>query len=90
MGDYSVQKHCNEVMLLPYYIASMNIEHQHYELVNKYLPFTGICLVDTFDLLENQQLSFLDPENAQRGKRAKERPHVRSYWQSSLQYGASQ
>ena len=49
---YATELHCNEVMLLPYYIASMNIEHQHYELVNKYLPFTGICLVDTFDLLE--------------------------------------
>ena len=71
---YATELHCNEVMLLPYYIASMNIEHQHYELVNKYLPFTGICLVDTFDLLENQQLSFLDPENAQRVKEQKNAP----------------
>jgi predicted helicase len=71
---YSSELHCNEVMLLPYYIASMNIEHQFFEAVNKYLPFTGICLVDTFDLQENQQMSFLDPVNAQRVEKQKKAP----------------
>ena len=28
---YQSELHCNEVMLLPYYIASMNIEHEFYE-----------------------------------------------------------
>jgi predicted helicase len=32
-------------MLLPYYIASMNIEHEYYELTGRYEPFTGISLV---------------------------------------------
>jgi predicted helicase len=42
--------HCNEVMLLPYYIASMNIEHAYMERTKQYATFEGICLVDTFDM----------------------------------------
>jgi len=49
---YEHELHCNEVMLLPYYIASMNIEHEFYELAGQYEPFPGICFVDTFDLVE--------------------------------------
>ena len=30
---YKNELHCNEVMLLPYYIASMNIEHEYTELM---------------------------------------------------------
>ena len=29
---YATELHCNEVMLLPYYIASMNIEHAYFEM----------------------------------------------------------
>jgi hypothetical protein len=32
---YDSELHCNEVMLLPYYVASMNIEHEFYELVSE-------------------------------------------------------
>ena len=71
---YTGELHCNEVMLLPYYIASMNIEHQFYEMTGRYQPFERICLVDTFDLSENQQLSFLDPENARRVEKQKKSP----------------
>ena len=49
-GKYKTELHCNEVMLLPYYIASMNIEHEFYEATNTYRPFEGLCLVDTFEL----------------------------------------
>ena len=49
---YTTELHCNEVMLLPYYIASMNIEHEFYEATGRYQPFEGICLVDTFELAE--------------------------------------
>jgi len=31
--------HCNEIMLLPYYIASMNIEHEYMEQTGQYKPF---------------------------------------------------
>ena len=52
---YRHELHCNEVLLLPYYIASMNIEHEFYEATGRYLPFDKICLVDTFDLAESRQ-----------------------------------
>jgi predicted helicase len=47
---YENELHCNEVMLLPYYIASMNIEHAYFERTGEYKAFSGICLVDTFDM----------------------------------------
>ncbi|MBD3323398.1 N-6 DNA methylase, partial [candidate division KSB3 bacterium] len=48
---YQQELHCNEVMLLPYYIASLNIEHEYRRLMGgEYQPFEGICLVDTFQL----------------------------------------
>ena len=53
-------------MLLPYYIASMNIEHEYYAATDDYRPFGGICLVDTFDLAEDRQLPLFAPENTQR------------------------
>ena len=71
---YTSELHCNEVMLLPYYIASMNIEHQFYEATGHYQPFEGICLVDTFDLAEDRQYPLFVPENAQRVQHQKEIP----------------
>ncbi len=68
--------HCNEVMLLPYYIASLNIEHEFYELARSYIPFEGICLVDTFELAEHAQsgFSFMTAENTARVERQKQSP----------------
>ena len=73
---YAAELHCNEVMLLPYYIASLNIEHEYFELTGAYEPFPGICLVDTFELAEAGQaaLSFMTPENTQRVERQKRSP----------------
>lgn len=73
---YENELHCNEVMLLPYYIASMNIEHAYYERVGEYKAFPGICLVDTFELAETEQasLGFMTEENAERVKRQKHSP----------------
>jgi predicted helicase len=63
-------------MLLPYYIASMNIEHAYFERTGEYRAFPGICLVDTFELAEAEQsgFSFMTAENAERVKRQKESP----------------
>lgn len=58
---YAHELHCNEVMLLPYYIASMNIEHEYYERTGQYKPFEGICLVDTFELAEDRDQSGAQP-----------------------------
>ena len=71
---YQSELHCNEVMLLPYYIASMNIEHEFYEATGDYRPFEGICLVDTFDLAEERQLPLFAPDNTRRVEAQKETP----------------
>ncbi len=55
--DEKGELHCNEVLLLPYYIASTNIEHEYYEIIGKYRPFDGVCLVDTFEIAEDKQMS---------------------------------
>ncbi|RKZ92819.1 MAG: DNA helicase, partial [Candidatus Parabeggiatoa sp. nov. 1] len=66
---YQNELHCNEIMLLPYYIAGMNIEHEYLELMGKYQPFDGICLADTFELAENKQVDMFAPENTERVKK---------------------
>ena len=78
---YKGELHCNEVMLLPYYIASMNIEHAYYEKMGRYEPFKHICFVDTFDtfgLLDapNQtgNFAFLTAENTLRVQEQKDTP----------------
>lgn len=41
--------HANELVLLAYYIAAINIEATYHSLAGgEYLPFEGICLTDTF------------------------------------------
>jgi predicted helicase len=57
---------CNEIMLLPYYIASLNIEHEYYERMKEYESFNGICFADTLELAEPQQLSLFVEENNER------------------------
>jgi predicted helicase len=69
---YDHELHCNEVMLLPYYIASLNIEHEYFEQVGEYKPFPGICLVDTFEDQNITQLDLFSPENMQRVKRQRQ------------------
>jgi len=73
-SKYRGELHCNEVMLLPYYIASLNIEHEFYEATESYEPFEGICLVDSFELAEAQQISFFTTENTARVERQKHAP----------------
>lgn len=73
---YENELHCNEIMLLPYYIASMNIEHAYYEYMKRYRQFKGICLVDTFELAEPKQsnFNFFVPENTERVNAQKAAP----------------
>ena len=65
---------CNEVMLLPYYIASLNIEQQFYTATNRYAPYEGLCLVDTFEMAEEQQIQLFTPANTERVERQKQTP----------------
>ncbi|HEY4837468.1 MAG TPA: type ISP restriction/modification enzyme [Candidatus Acidoferrales bacterium] len=66
--------HCNENMLLPYYIASMNIEHAYLDATGTYKPFEGICLVDTFELAEQGQSKLFTAENTARVEKQKRTP----------------
>ena len=71
-AKYSDELHCNEVLLMPYYIASMNIEHEFYVATKQYQPFDNLCLVDTFDVTAERQLSMFAPENTRRVERQKQ------------------
>ncbi len=73
---YREQLFANEVMLLPYYIAALNIEHAYYELTGEYEPFEGLCFVDTLDMAEGEQkhFSFMTEENTERVERQKKTP----------------
>lgn len=52
---YKNEIHANEIVLLAYYIASINIESVYHSLTqeDKYNSFDGICLTDTFQLGED-------------------------------------
>ena len=58
---YQHEIHCNELSLLAYYIADVNIEsvfqeqHHRYAPDTPYLPYDGVCLTDTFQLGEESQ-----------------------------------
>ena len=71
---YKNEIHANEIVLLAYYIAAINIEAVYHGIVgNKYEPFNGICLTDTFQLYEKDDLiSNLLADNSDRRKRQKD------------------
>lgn len=70
---YKHEIHANEIVLLAYYIAAINIEASYHSLVGgKYVPFEGICLTDTFQMYEKDDLvSALTVDNSARRKRQK-------------------
>jgi len=51
---YQHEIHANEIVLLAYYIATVNIENVYHDTMGKieYKAFDGICLTDTFQLGE--------------------------------------
>ncbi|MFW3654449.1 DEAD/DEAH box helicase [Vagococcus fluvialis] len=53
---YMNELHANEIVLLSYYIAAINIESTFDEIHNKneYIPFEGIVLTDTFESTEKE------------------------------------
>ncbi len=71
LHKYKHELHANEIVLLAYYIAAINIEETFHGLISpspgtpgegrgegdsgKYIPFDGICLTDTFQLYESGQ-----------------------------------
>lgn len=53
---YREEIHANEIILLAYYIADVNIESVFQEICpqEQYLPYDGLCLTDTFQLGESE------------------------------------
>ena len=49
---YQNEIHANEVEILPYYIANLNIEYTFKELTGGYLGFPNLCFVDTLDNMD--------------------------------------
>lgn len=70
---YKNEIHANEIVLLAYYIAAINIEAVYHSLVGgKYQPFEGICLTDTFQMYEKEDLvDAVLVDNSARRKRQK-------------------
>jgi helicase domain protein len=78
---YAKELHANEIVLLAYYIASINIENAYHDAVgqeNGYKPFNGICLTDTFQLGEadnaDELFSDMLPQNSERVMEQKKLP----------------
>ena len=69
---YRYELHANEIVLLAYYIAAINIEETYHSLAGgEYQPFEGIVLTDTFQMTEGRGTlhETMFPENNQRAAR---------------------
>ncbi len=87
LRKYTNEIHANEIVLLAYYIASVNIENAYHDATvdpddgigkENYLPFEGIVLTDTFQLGETGEseklFSEMFPKNSARVARQKKAP----------------
>ena len=62
--------HANEIVLLAYYIAAINIESVYEGLSGSYASFNGILLTDTFAMSEGKdELALVLPDNSERRRR---------------------
>ena len=90
LRKYTQELHANEIVLLAYYIAAVNIENAYHDAVSSslvgtkqseemgYTPFDGICLTDTFQLGESdgsdKMFSEMFPQNSERVAAQKKAP----------------
>ncbi|RYH75526.1 helicase [Flavobacteriaceae bacterium 144Ye] len=71
---YTKELHANEIVLLAYYIAAVNIENAFHDQIeqeeSEYTPFDGMVLTDTFQLGETNEseklFSEMFPQNSKR------------------------
>lgn len=65
---FAEEIHANEILLLAYYIAAINIETTYADLAGEPAPFPGLVLTDTFQSYEDGDRQDLDifPENNER------------------------
>ncbi|MFN3359407.1 MAG: type ISP restriction/modification enzyme, partial [Pseudomonas sp.] len=73
---YGGELHANELVLLAYYIATVNIETAYHGATGTYRPFDGMILVDTFQMTEDGDLvdRVVLPENNERAERQLAQP----------------
>lgn len=77
---YTKEIFANEIVLLAYYIAAVNIENAYHDLMDNesYDEFKGICLTDTFQLMEDDGTRLKGthnfPENSERVNNQKNAP----------------
>ncbi|MFQ4144601.1 type ISP restriction/modification enzyme [Chlorogloeopsis sp. ULAP02] len=73
---YKHEIHCNEVAILPYYIANLNIEYTYKQKMGVYEEFENICFVDTLEhtSFDGKQLDLfaMSVENTERIRRQNE------------------
>lgn len=77
LRKYTQELHANEIILLSYYIAAINIEETFHSLMGgDYKPFEGIVLTDTFESTETKDslMDELFDENNARLRRQQEEP----------------
>ena len=78
---YKNEIHANEIVLLAYYIAAINIESVYHDKVKEhangaevpYTPFDGVVLTDTFYLYEEDEDLVAKEEDDNAGRRTKQR-----------------
>jgi predicted helicase len=77
---YQQEIHANEIVLLAYYIAAVNIENAYHDAIgqSEYQSFDGICLTDTFQLGESDEseklFSEMFPQNSERVAKQRKAP----------------
>jgi predicted helicase len=75
---FKSELHANEIVLLAYYIAAINIEETYHGITGgEYTPFDGVVLTDTFQLSEDEAQGTFEsalPENSERVERQKRAP----------------
>ncbi len=77
LHKYQHELHANEIVLLAYYIAAVNIESAFHARAGEYKPFEGIVLTDTFQMYEADQADTegnFSRENTDRVERQKRQP----------------
>jgi len=79
---YKEELHANEVAILPYYVANLNIEATYAAIMDQYSEFTNLCFVDTLDNVaglgirsghQHELFGAMSDENVERIKRQNRR-----------------
>ena len=79
---YKEELHANEVAILPYYVANLNIEATYAAITGQYAEFPNLCFVDTLDNVaglgiksghQHDLFGALSEENVERIKRQNKR-----------------